>query len=215
VPVNLTRARADYSDPRIPWRGVSGAIDADPISCWSNSPLVDLPHQAVFQAARPVGPTPGMRLRVELVSGIETAANNYTVRRFRLSVTDQPSPLFQPSLQTVRADTQRYGLTRLGAAYAQLGEWAAAAAILARAAARPDAPALDRFLLALAHHHLNRHDEAKNDCDRALERLGSDVADEATRDIALEALVTIRGLSLVAADALLLDLVFPERPFCS
>ena len=47
--------------------------------------------------------------------------------------------------------------------------------------------ALDGFLLALARHHLGRVDEARSDCDRALERLGSDLADEATRDVAVEA----------------------------
>ncbi len=48
------------------------------------------------------------------------------------------------------------GLTRLGAAYGLLGDWASAAAVLGRAAARPDASALDGFLLALARHHLGR-----------------------------------------------------------
>ena len=85
--------------------------------------------------------------------------------------------------------------------------------MLARAAARWDAPALDGFLLALARHHLGRRDEARSDCDRALGRLASDLADEATHDAAVEALMTIRGLSVDAAEALLLDLVFPADPF--
>ena len=137
----------------------------------------------------------------------------HTLGRFRLSVTDRPFPLFPPSLQMIRADTERNGLTRLGAAYYLLGEWAPAAAVLARAAARPDASALDGFLLALARHHLGRVDEARSDCDRALGRLGSDLADEATHDVAVEAIMTIRGLGVDAAALLLLDAAFPADPF--
>jgi hypothetical protein len=212
IPVDLIRARADYSVPRFPYWRASGAIDADPSSVWSIDPLMGRPHQAVFQAARPIGPIPGMRLRVDLVSGSEVSPH-CTLGRFRLSVTDRPFPLFQPGLQAIRADIERDGLTRLGVAYALLGEWASAAAELARAAARPDASALDGFLLALARHHLGRRDEARSDCDRALERLGSGLADEATHDVAVEALMTIRGLGVDEAEALVLDRVFPAEPF--
>ena len=75
------------------------------------------------------------------------------------------------------------------------------------------AAALDDLLLALARHHLGRTDEAGSDCDRALGRLGSDLADEATHDVAVEALMTIRGLGLEEAEAALQDLVFPADPF--
>jgi hypothetical protein len=94
-----------------------------------------------------------------------------------------------------------------------LGDWASAAAILGRAAARPNASALDGFVLALARHHLGRTDEARNDCDRALGRLGSDPADEAIHDVAVEAIMTIRGLGVDEAEAVLQDLVFPADPF--
>src|SRR5262249_23103157 len=208
VPVHLARARADHSEPTFPFGGVSGAIDSDPSSLWSIWPLMGRPHQGVFQAARPIGPSPSMRLRVELVCGLETAPY-FTLGRFRLSVTDRPFPLFQRSLQTIRADTERDGRTRLGAAYALLGEWAPAAAVLAPAAARPDAPALDGFLLALARHHLGRVEEARSDCNRALGGLGSGLADEATHDVAVEALMTIRGRGVDEAETELQDLVFP------
>ena len=56
-------------------------------------------------------------------------------------------------------------------------------------------------------------DEARSDCDRALERLGSDLADEATHDVAIEAFMTIRGLGVDEAEAVLQDLVFPADPF--
>jgi hypothetical protein len=56
-------------------------------------------------------------------------------------------------------------------------------------------------------------DEAGSDCDRALERLASGLADEATHDVAVEALMTIRGLGVDEADSVLLDLMFPAEPF--
>ena len=151
---------------------MSGALDADPTTAWSIWPQVGRPHRAVFQTARPIGTGPGTRLRVELVFG--RGSRTSTLGRFRLSVTNRPVPLFEPSLTRIKADGERNGLTRLGAAYFLLGDWASAAAVLGRAAARPDASALDGFLLALARHHLGRHDEARSDCDRALERLRSD-----------------------------------------
>jgi hypothetical protein len=113
----------------------------------------------------------------------------------------------------LKADRERNGLVRLGAAYSLLGDWASAAAILERAAAHHDGSALDSFLLALAHHHLGRAAEASSECDRALERLRTDVADDATLDVALEALTTIRGLSLGEAESLLRDAAFPADPF--
>jgi hypothetical protein len=112
----------------------------------------------------------------------------------------------------LKADAQR-GLTRLGAAYSLLGDWASAAAVLRRAAARPDASALEGFLLALARHHLGRIDEARSDCARALERLRTDPTEDETRDAAVAALMTIRGLSVDEAESLLLDAAFPADPF--
>jgi WD40 repeat protein len=212
TPVHLTRGCAGFSLRSFGLRGVTGALDADPTTAWSIWPQVGRPHWAVFQAAQPFGTGPGMRLRVELASGHPRYAY-HALGRFRLSVTNRPVPFFEPSLTRLKADRERHGLTRVGAAYYLLGEWAAAASILERAAARPDASALDSLLLVLARHHLGRPDEARSDCDRALERLESDLADEATRDVAVEALITIRGLSVDEAEALLLDLVFPAEPF--
>jgi hypothetical protein len=58
-----------------------------------------------------------------------------------------------------------------------------------------------------------RGDEARSDRDRALGRLGSKLADEATQDVAVEAIMTIRGRGLDEAEAVLQDLVFPSDPF--
>ena len=113
----------------------------------------------------------------------------------------------------IKADPVRNGLTRLGAAYYLEGDWASAAAVLGRAAARPDASALDGFLLALARHHLGRTAEARSECNRALKRLRTDQASDETRDVALEALTTIRELGVDEAESRLLDAAFPADPF--
>ncbi len=160
-------------------------------------------------------PTDRHRCRHEVAGGAGLPAEVRTKHTWPVSPVgdDRPFPLFEPRLRSIKADEKRNGLTRLAAAYLLIGDWASAAAILSRAAARPDASALDGFLLALACHHLGRLDEARSDCDRALERLGSGLAEEATRDVAVEAMVTIRGLGVDEAEALLQDLVFPASPF--
>jgi len=211
IPVRLSRACADYSEPMYAANGVSGSLDTDSNTAWSIWPLVGRPHWAVFQTARPIESGAGTRLRVELTSRLRFLHS--TPGRFRLAVTNRPFPLFEPRLRSNKGDDGRNGLTRLGAAYVLLGDWASAAGVLGRAAARPVATALDDFLLALAHHHLGRVDEARSDCDRALERVASDLSDESTQDVAVEALMNIRGLGVDAAEALLLDAAFPADPF--
>jgi eukaryotic-like serine/threonine-protein kinase len=211
IPVHVSRARADFSEPMYAPKGVSGSLDTDPTTAWSIWPRVGRPHWAVFQTDRPIGTDAGLRLRVELASRLMYGRS--TLGRFRLSVTNRPFPLFELQLRSIKADEERNGLTRLGAAYLVIGEWASAGAVLARAAARPDASTLDRFLLALACHRLGRVEGARTDCDRALMRLGSDLADEAAHDVAVEALMTIRRLDVDEAEGLLQDSVFPAEPF--
>ena len=213
IPVHLTRVRSDgFPSTRDALLDVKVAIDTDPLTGWLVDSLSIGPRRAVFQAARPIGQGPGTRLRVELVSGRASLAG-CTLGRFRLSVTSRPFPFFEPSLRRVKADGERSGPTRLGAAYCLLGAWTSAADVLRRAAARPDASALDEFLLALAGHRLGRHDEARRDCDRGVARLGSELRDDATRDVAIEALMTVRSLSVDEAESFLLDVAFPADPF--
>ena len=211
VPVRPTRVRADYWQVGEHLKGVSGTLAADSAKVWAIIPQVGQPHWAVFQPARPFGTATGTRLRVELA--FRSRHLNHALGRFRLSVTNRPDPFFELSLTRMKADAERNGLTRLGAAYSLLREWASAAAVLERAAARPDASALDGFLLALARHHLGRVDEARSACDRALQRLRTDPAEDETRDVAGAALMTIRGLNLDEAESLLLDAAFPAEAF--
>ncbi len=210
VPVRLARACADHSDVRAGLKGVEGVLDTDPATVWAIWPLTGRRHWAVFQTDPPIGTGAGTSLRLELVSQARTRA---TLGRFRLSVTDRPIPLFEPRLMRLKADVHRNGLTRLGAAYFLLGDWASAAAVLERAAAKPDGSALDKFLLALARHHLDRKEEARSDCDRALQRLSTGAGNEETHDVAIAALTAILELSVSQAESLLLGGGLPADPF--
>ena len=215
VPVHLYRAYADFWDPRPGFSGVSGTLDADTSTFWSIWPRTGQPHCAVFQGAQPIGTSADTRLRVELAFPAAPAHGN--LGRFRLSVTKRPVPVFELRLMHVKADTERNGLERLGAAYCLLGDWASAAAVLKRVSAQPDGSALGGFLLALAHHHLGRAGEAQSECDRALARLRTNQAEHAdadeTRNVATEALTAIRGLTISQAESLVLDAAFPHDPF--
>jgi hypothetical protein len=215
VPVHLRRSYADFWDPRPGYSGVSGALDADTSTFWSIWPKTGQPHCAVFQIADPIGKSAGTRLRVELA--FCAAPAHVSLGRFRLSVTNRPIPFFELRLTHLKADAERNGLARLGAAYSLLGDWASAAAVLERAAARPDASAVDCFLLALARHHLGLSDEARSECDRALAMSRSDQAEhtpaDEARDVAAEALTAIRGLTIGQTESLLLDAAFPANPF--
>jgi hypothetical protein len=211
APVHLCRADADYWDRRPGYSGVSGTLDTDTSTFWSIWPRTGQPHCAVFQAADPIGTSAGTKLRVEL--SFRSADAHTILGRFRLSVTNRQVPFFELRLMHLKGDTARNGLVRLGAAYSLLADWASAAAVLERAAARRDGSALDGFLLALTRHHLGRAEEARSEFDRALERLRTDMADDETHDVALEALTTIRGLRLDEAESLLRDAAFPADPF--
>jgi hypothetical protein len=173
------------------------------------------PHCAVFQTAEPIGTSAGARCRVKLA--FHSASAHANLGRFRLSVTNRPVPFFELRLTHIKVDTERNGLARLGAAYSLLGDWASAAAVLERASAHHDGSALGGFLLALAYHHLGQADKAESECDRALARLRTDHAAHAdmdeTRDVTVEALTAIRGLTISQAESLLLDAAFPANPF--
>jgi WD40 repeat protein/serine/threonine protein kinase/tetratricopeptide (TPR) repeat protein len=214
VPVDLSRAYADFWDPRPGYSHVSGTLDRDTSGLWSIWPRTGQPHCAVFQTAEPMGTNAGTRLRVRLAFRSHAHA---LLGRFRLSVTNEPVPFFELRLIRLKDDSARNGLVRLGAAYSLLGDWASAAAVLERASAHHDGSAIDGFLLALAYHHLGQADKAQSECDRALARLRTDHAEHAdadeTRDVTAEALTAIRGWTISQAESLLLDAAFPANPF--
>ena len=140
VPIDLTRARADIRTPTFA-RARSGAIDADPSS------LVDLAARGPYLIGRlPGRATDRADPRHETARGTGLWSSRvrptHTLGRFRLSVTDRPFPLFEPSLAAIKADARaerpdpaRGGLRpprRLGAGRRRAGP--------GRGAARRDGP---------------------------------------------------------------------------
>ena len=212
TPVKLTRASSAYSKPPHGVSHRSATIDRDQKTLWTASPRFGQHQQAVFQPAYPIANARGQRLRVELDGGL-TGYAYFILGRFRLAITNRTFPLFGTSLQMIKAGEMQNGLTRLGAARCLLGEWQDAESVLSRAASRSDATALEFFLLALARDHIEKHAEAQSDCNRALALLKSDKPEQVTIDVAVEALMTIRGASVDEAQALVFDAAFPADPF--
>ena len=211
-PVKLTRASSAYSKPLLGYKRPSAAIDRDPNTYWSASPRLGRYQQAVFEPAHPIDNVRGQRLRVELDGGSATFQHEI-LGRFRLSITGRAFPQFGSSLQIIKADETQNGLTRLGAARCLLGQWKDAEPVLSRAARSPGATALEFFLLALARDHIEEHSQAQLDCDRAVALLKSDKLEQATNDVAVEALMTIRGASVDEAQSVVFDAAFPADPF--
>ena len=68
--------------------------------------------------------------------------------------------------------------------------------MLARAGSRSGATALDFFLLALARHHLKERTQAQLDCDRASVLFKYEKLAQETNDVAVEALIKVRGATV-------------------
>jgi len=88
VPVKLTRALADYSQPG--W-AVEGAIDGNPESGWAVDPAEGQAHVAVFELKEPLSLPGGARLTFQLDQHFPGKEHN--IGRFRLSVTTVKPPL--------------------------------------------------------------------------------------------------------------------------
>ena len=212
TPVIFNRASSAYSKLSLRTNRPGGAIDRDPNTFWESDFRPGQHDEAVFQPAHPIESARGQRLRVDLdcgLSGFPWGA----LGRFRLSITNRTFPLFGSALQSIRADEMQNGFTRLGAAHCLLGHWGDATAVLSRAASRSGATALDFFLLALARHHVEEHVQAQLDCDRAFALLKCDKLAQDTNDVAVEALIKVRGVSVDEAQALVFDAAFPVDPF--
>ena len=137
-----------------------------------------------------------------------------TLGRFRLSVTNGPVTLFETSLHKALTEPEWNGRTRLGVVYYLQEDWLAAAAALRTAADRPEATGTDQFLLALALHHLDRHDEARRSLESGIDWLKLNKTAGTLRTVVVEAIAAIEGISRVQADArMFLDPIFPPDPF--
>ncbi len=213
VPVRLSQFCSGTSQHDRGTQGVIGLLGTDPRTGRSIGPVEGRAQAAVFRLRESNDIGAGASLRVELDSGDGGNFAAQTLGRFRLSVTTRRVPFFEASLSRIKADAQRNGLTRLAAAYCLLGDWASAANVLARNGVKSDASALEGFLAALAQHHLGQRAEARRGCDRAIERLRTCIIDDQARDVALEALTTIRDLGIHKAETFLLDAAFPADPF--
>jgi WD40 repeat protein/tetratricopeptide (TPR) repeat protein len=134
--------------------------------------------------------------------------------RFRLAVTNRPSPLPDSRFMMALKDQRPGGWTRLGMAHVLHGHWADAAAALERSAAASSGTGLDRFLLALCYRRLGRPDEAQRWYGLGLDWLKRNGADETLRAVVIEATAEIEGTSRGDAEArLFLDPDFPADPF--
>ncbi len=137
-----------------------------------------------------------------------------TLGRFRLSVTNRPVTLFESALHKTLTVPEWNGRTRLGVVYFLRKDWQAAAAALKTAADAPEATGTDQFLLALALHHLGRHDEARRYLASGVDWLEHNKNSGTHRTLVVEAIAEIEGISRVHAEArMFLDPIFPVDPF--
>jgi WD40 repeat protein len=189
------------------------AIDHDHATCWNVWPNCGRANALVLATASPVGAPGGSTLVVRL-DFRASSLRLRTLGRFRLWATTRPMPWLDAALRKVLADPEEDGRTRLAAARLIQSDGPAAAAVLRSSAEEPESSATDRFLLAMALHHLGRRDEARRWVDLGEQRLGPIPADHALRALATEATAAVRGLSRSEAEALILDdPVFPADPF--
>jgi hypothetical protein len=87
-PVVLTKAIADYSQPR--W-DVAGAIDGNPQTGWAIDPAAGKAHVAIFAIKEPVQVEPGTVLTFALDQ--QFFGRDHNIGKFRLSVTTAKMPL--------------------------------------------------------------------------------------------------------------------------
>ena len=113
-PVKLTNALADFSQENLQIaKAIDGSSD-DPGNGWAVHPATGVTHWATFETTEPIGATGGTTLTIKLHHKF---SNEWTLGRFRLSVTRGPKPIglslpenFRSVLATspeVRTDSQK------------------------------------------------------------------------------------------------------------
>jgi len=85
--VKFKAASAAFSQEQFP---VAHAIDADESSGWAIQPELGKPHEAVFALDDPITVEPGSTVTITL--GFNSPHANHQLGRFRLTLTDAPSP---------------------------------------------------------------------------------------------------------------------------
>jgi hypothetical protein len=90
IPVALHNAVADFSQESFGGWPVSAALDGDPATGWQIDPEEGAPHEAIFEASKPLRFPGGARLVIALE---QATPEQHTLGRFRLSVTSAQPPV--------------------------------------------------------------------------------------------------------------------------
>ena len=214
-PIEFSWSVATNVQPRAPFANPPGAIARKRATRWGWDlrEQIGLRNAIAFATAGPVDAPAGSTWIIRLDCD-DARWKQRTLGRFRLSVTSAPVTLFETSLHKALTEPEWNGRTRLGVAYYLQGVWPAAARALQIAADSPEANGTDRFLLALALHHLDRHDEAHRYLESGVAWLRLNRNSGTLRTLVVEAIALIDGVSRTQAEALMfLDPMFPAEAF--
>jgi hypothetical protein len=214
-PIEFASGVATNVQARAPFANPPGAIGRNRATRWSWDlrEQIGLRNAIAFATAGPVDAPAGSTWIIRLDCQ-DVRWKQATLGRFRLSVTSAPVTLFETSLHKALTEPEWNGRTRLGVAYYLQEDWHAAARALRIATDAPEATGTDRFLLALALHHLDRHDEAHRYLESGVAWLKQNKNSGTLRTLVVEAIALIDGISRTQADArMFLDPIFPADPF--
>ncbi len=212
--VEFTRAIATNIWARFAFASPRGTFDRDGVRRWGWDLVeqIGLRNAIAFATAAPVETRSGSTWIIRL--DCRSRSKQTTLGRFRLSVTNAPVTLFETSLHKSLIEPEWNGRTRLGVVYYLKEEWQAAARALQIAADAPEGTGTDRFLLALALHHLDRRQEAHRYLESGIDWLEHNKNGGTLRTLVVEAVAVIEGMSRVEAEArMYLDPNFPRDPF--
>ena len=213
--IEFTSAVATNVRGRDPFSGPPVAIDRNRVTRWGwlIREQIGLRNAAAFATAAPVDAPAGSAWIIRLACQ-NTEWKQATLGRFRLSVTNAPVTLFESALHKTLTEPEWNGRTRLGVVHYLKQDWQAAAAVLRTAANAPEATGTDRFLLALALHHLDRRDDARRYLASGVEWLKQNKDSGTLRTLVVEAIAEIEGISRALAEGrTFLDPIFPADPF--
>jgi hypothetical protein len=212
-PVVFAEAVATNVHPRERRFTLRSAIDGSTVTNWDLRHYLCSFNAIALATAAPLDAPADSTLTIRITCR-DAQLPECTLGRFRLSVTNAPVTLFETSLRKALGEPEWNGRTRLGMVYYLREDWQAAAAVLRIAADAPEGTGTDRFLLALALHHLDRCAEARSYLERAIDWLRQNENSDTPPFLVTEAIAEIEGISRVQAEArMYLDPIFPNDPF--
>jgi hypothetical protein len=213
--ISFAKGLATNVQAQVPFVLPVGVIDRNRVTrrSWIIREQIGLRNAAAFATAAPVDAPAGSTWIIRLACQ-DAKWKQATLGRFRLSVTNAPVTLFETSLHKALTEPEWNGRTRLGVVYFLQENWQAAERSLRTAAVAPDGNGTDRLLLALALHHLNRHDEAHRYLESGVDWLRQNKNSGTLRTVVVEAIALIEGTSRLEAEArMFLDPIFPADTF--